>query len=349
MNKAIDLKPTSADAYRYRCSARIAKRDFTGAISDCSKTLSLNPRYVDAYFARGNAYNALSEWGAGIADLTQTIKLDPRASDAYNHRAWPYLILNRNDLAYSDAASYLRLEGATGENVSYVVLIAYFAKKQAGEANAAAILDEWGPRIKSAAWPYAVIRYLRHEMNEQELLGSAKDKEQTIESRAYLGMSLLLPGQREAALPHLNWVRENGSQEVYECGWTVECVAPFGGRCEVTGGSSTLGMSQVLRVTVNGRDGNDTFRVRFAWMKYMPAGCNTDGVCRHTLQSQGITAPVNVGANEAASYDVQGTGGGVRVNVFVAAGDVNGDAEIINTATGEVTSHVVIWFVEGDF
>ncbi len=267
MNKAIDLKPTSADAYRYRCSARIAKRDFTGAISDCSKTLSLNPRYVDAYFARGNAYNALSEWGAGIADLTQTIKLDPRASDAYNHRAWPYLILNRNDLAYSDAASYLRLEGATGESVSYVVLIAYFAKKQAGEANAAAILDEWGPRIKSAAWPYAVIRYLRHEMNEQELLGSAKDKEQTIESRAYLGMSLLLPGQREAALPHLNWVRENGSQEVYECGWTVECVAPFGGRCEVTGDSSTLGMSQVLRVTVNGRDGNDTFRVRFAWMK----------------------------------------------------------------------------------
>ena len=114
-------------------------------------------------------------------------------------------------------------------------------------------------------------------------------------------------------------------------------------------GVITLGMSQVLRVTVNGRDGNDTFRVRFAWMKYMPAGCNTDGVCRHTLQSQGITAPVNVGANEAASYDVQGTGGGVRVNVFVAAGDVNGDGQIINAATGEITSHVVIWFVEGDF
>ena len=114
-------------------------------------------------------------------------------------------------------------------------------------------------------------------------------------------------------------------------------------------GVITLGIGQVLRITVNGKDGNDTFRVRFAWMKYMPAGCNTDGVCRHTLQSQGITAPVNVGANEAASYDVQGTGGGVRLNVFVAAGDVNGDGQIINTAAGEVTSHVVIWFVEGDF
>ena len=114
-------------------------------------------------------------------------------------------------------------------------------------------------------------------------------------------------------------------------------------------GVLTLGLGQVLRVTVNGRDGNDTFRVRFAWMKYMPSGCNTDGVCRHTIQSQGVTAPVNIAANEASSYDVQGTGGGVRVSVFVAAGDVNGDAQIINTATGEVTSHVVIWFVEGDF
>ena len=114
-------------------------------------------------------------------------------------------------------------------------------------------------------------------------------------------------------------------------------------------GVITLGVGQVLRLTVNGRDGNDAFRVRFAWMKYMPAGCNTDGVCRHTIQSQGVTAPVNFGANQAASYDVQGTGDGVRVSVFVAAGDVNGDAQIINTATGEVTSHVVIWFVEGDF
>jgi tetratricopeptide (TPR) repeat protein len=223
-DKAIDLKPTSADAYRYRCSARIALRDLRGAITDCGKALSLNPRYVDAYFTRGNAYNGLSEWGAGIADLTRTIELEPRFSDAYNHRAWPYLILNRNDLAYRDAAAYLRLEGATGENVSYVVLIAYFAKHQAGATDAGAILDEWAPRIKSSAWPYPVIRYLRQEISEQELLTSATNKEQTVESQAYIGMSLLLSGQRQAALPHLYWVRENGLQEVYEYGWVMNAL-----------------------------------------------------------------------------------------------------------------------------
>jgi hypothetical protein len=112
-------------------------------------------------------------------------------------------------------------------------------------------------------------------------------------------------------------------------------------------GVITLGMGQVLRLTVNGLNGNDAFRVRFAWMKYMPSGCNNDGVCRHTVQSQGITAPVNIGTNEAASFEMQGTGGSVRVSVFVAAGDVTGDAEIINTATGEVTSHVIMANTEG--
>src|ERR1051325_1154725 len=66
-------------------------------------------------------------------------------------------------------------------------------------------------------------------------------------------------------------------------------------------GVITLGVVRLLRVTVSGRDGKEAFRVRFAWMKYMPAGCTSDGVCRHTIQSQGVTTPVNVSGNEAAS------------------------------------------------
>jgi hypothetical protein len=72
-------------------------------------------------------------------------------------------------------------------------------------------------------------------------------------------------------------------------------------------------------------------------------------VCGHTVQSQGTTGPVNVGPNDAASFDVQGTGAAVRVAVFVATGDVNADALIINSATGEVVSHVIMANTEGDF
>jgi hypothetical protein len=60
--------------------------------------------------------------------------------------------------------------------------------------------------------------------------------------------------------------------------------------------------------------GSEMIKLRFRWIKYMAAGCNSDG-CRHTVASQGVTGPVELGANEAASFEVQGTGDGVRIIV----------------------------------
>ena len=114
-------------------------------------------------------------------------------------------------------------------------------------------------------------------------------------------------------------------------------------------GVITLGLGQVLRITLSSEAFEDAniVRPRFVWFRYGPTTCNPQGVCRQTVTSQGTTAPVNINQNEAASFDVQGTGGGVRVAVFVAAGDVTGDALIINSATGEVVSHVIMANTEG--
>ena len=111
-------------------------------------------------------------------------------------------------------------------------------------------------------------------------------------------------------------------------------------------GVITLGIGQVLRITIASEGFEDGIKARFAWIKYMPAGCNTEGVCLHAVQSRGVTAPVNVHGNEAASFDMQGTGGGVRVEVL-ADYNPNGtvdaaDLMIINTSTGEVVSHVIM-------
>lgn len=113
-------------------------------------------------------------------------------------------------------------------------------------------------------------------------------------------------------------------------------------------GVITLGMGQKVIVWIHGGGLKSPTRVRFSWQRYMSTGCNSDGVCQQVVQSQGITAPVNLAPNEAVSFEVQGNGNGVRVEVRVAASDVNGDAEIINTATGEVTSHVIMANTEGD-
>ena len=78
-------------------------------------------------------------------------------------------------------------------------------------------------------------------------------------------------------------------------------------------GVVTLGPGQIMRVSVIVDFAPNHFR--FAWTKYMPSGCNPDGVCRHAIESQGATTPVTVDPNETVTFDVQGTGAPIRVVV----------------------------------
>ena len=112
-------------------------------------------------------------------------------------------------------------------------------------------------------------------------------------------------------------------------------------------GVIALGLGQVLRITISpeGFECNAVFRST----KYIPSGCNGEGVCRHTVQSQTTTAPVNIAADQAASFEVQGNGDAVRVVVRANIRAVVATATIVNTATGEVTSQVIMANTEGDF
>lgn len=63
-------------------------------------------------------------------------------------------------------------------------------------------------------------------------------------------------------------------------------------------------------------------------------------VCRHTVASEGMSAPVTLGPNEAASLDVRGDGNGVEVMVFSNDTSARVLAQIIDTQTGNV---VAVW------
>jgi len=102
-------------------------------------------------------------------------------------------------------------------------------------------------------------------------------------------------------------------------------------------GVVTPGEGQALRITVTGGGGSDTFTVRFGWMQYMAEDCN-GLVCRHTVASEGMSAPVMFGPNEAASLDVGGDGNGVVAMVFSNDTNVQVNAMIIDAATGNVVA-----------
>src|SRR5688500_3429141 len=113
------------------------------------------------------------------------------------------------------------------------------------------------------------------------------------------------------------------------------------------------GPHQILRITVAAGSGDDRITsVRFRRMEYMPATCDSAGVCKHVLSSQTITDPIMLAPGEAALFDItDGTSNTIlRVRGVVESNrpNVTVTAQIISP-TGEVTSHIIMANTEGDF
>jgi hypothetical protein len=114
-------------------------------------------------------------------------------------------------------------------------------------------------------------------------------------------------------------------------------------------GIVTLGPNQVLRVTVTAVDGADFLAVRFRRMQYGQGACS-GGVCKLASVTDLILDPFTLMAGEAAYVDIpQGGFAGVRGVVQTNRRNVQATAIIINTVTGETTSHIIMANTEGDF
>lgn len=216
-NGAIILDANYAEAYRGRGDVRVQQDDLDGAMADFDKALALNPNYADAYRSRGIARSNKGELEAAISEFTKAIAISPKLAPAYYDRAWNYLYQARGDSAYADAVDYLRLTRAdkSGQFRLYMVIVGYFGLRQArknGEAKA--FIDAHALDFDTSDWPYLLMRYLRHEMAAPELLNLAvdKDKKTEVRARVYVGMDASLLGQRELALAHLRWVKENSTK-----------------------------------------------------------------------------------------------------------------------------------------
>jgi hypothetical protein len=104
-------------------------------------------------------------------------------------------------------------------------------------------------------------------------------------------------------------------------------------------GEVTLGANQILRLTVVAGDVNgDGFAVRFGKVSYMPLGCNADGVCKQSVASQSLSAPVMLNPGEAASMDLtfNGQTTGIRAIILSNSPNVRVSAMIIDATTGNI-------------
>jgi hypothetical protein len=123
-------------------------------------------------------------------------------------------------------------------------------------------------------------------------------------------------------------------------------------------GVITLGPHQALRVGLLGdTNGDGTFggadfiTARFRRMEYV----EQDNI--YIIGAQSITPPVGLGNGEAAIFNVtDGSSNTILIARGVASGvlvgpnrnDVKATAMIVNTLTGETTSHIIVANTDGD-
>jgi hypothetical protein len=111
-------------------------------------------------------------------------------------------------------------------------------------------------------------------------------------------------------------------------------------------GVIALGPNQVLRITGDWNGDGDT-TVGFREIKYGQGACD-GAVCKLNTIGTTTSGPYNVAAGEAISLELAaGTYG--RGIVTSNRRDVQMTASIINTTTGETTSHIIMANTEGDF
>ena len=101
-NKALELNPRFAIAYRTRGFAYCGKGQYDQAISDFTKAIEINPRYADAYLFRGFAYGGKGQYDQAVSDFTKAIEINPRYAVAYANRAVVYYCKGKYTKAWED-------------------------------------------------------------------------------------------------------------------------------------------------------------------------------------------------------------------------------------------------------
>jgi hypothetical protein len=81
------------------------------------------------------------------------------------------------------------------------------------EAASKELLGPLAAKVDATKWSYPIVRYLRGEVTESELLAQAVDDDKRTDAHGYLGFDAMLRGQSGPAMEHFRWVRDHGNPD----------------------------------------------------------------------------------------------------------------------------------------
>jgi tetratricopeptide (TPR) repeat protein len=202
-----------------RGSDALRKGDADNAIAHYTAAISDNENSASAYAGRGAAKRLKGDFNGALIDLNRSIELDPKIQSPYYTRAWVNLILNNGSAAYADAAKVLAFNESNYLVFPSHVLIAYFGLRQARkDAEADAFLRSILPKLFVGATATQVLRYLKHDMSDDQLFAAVNGPRAMVEAKTFVGLDQSLSGRSAAAVLNLRWVTQNTDRRAYEFG-----------------------------------------------------------------------------------------------------------------------------------
>jgi tetratricopeptide (TPR) repeat protein len=206
-DEAIRLDPKFIDAFNGRGNAWSDKKEYDKAIRDFDEAIRLDPKCVLALNNRGNAWSDKKEYDKAIRDFDEAIRLDPKADGVYFSRAVVWYFKRDFEKAVRDFEDANRIN----PKEAYTVILGHIAAaRQENRSASARFLNELSRNLKDE-WPYPILRFLRGEIDEPELLKLATDKDKQTEVHCYLGLDHAIKRREGQAIAHFRWVKEQGN------------------------------------------------------------------------------------------------------------------------------------------
>ena len=208
--KAIELDPTLSDAYHNRGYIYFSLGESELDLQDYERALELSPDMPWYLNSRGVVYNALFEPDRSIVDLSRAIELDASIDLLYINRGISHIMLGE----YRQAEDDLQIGIKKGYDRDYALLLLYIARALSGDLTGAKeTLGERAEELTSDDWINPVIMLYGGVMDRERMLSSARDEEQEMEGKFYLGAWYYFGGERELAEGYL---RECLESEIYD-------------------------------------------------------------------------------------------------------------------------------------
>jgi tetratricopeptide (TPR) repeat protein len=196
-NVALWLDPDDAQALNNRGLAQFTKGEIEHAIADYTDAIRLNAIYSAAYSNRGNAYQAKGNIDDAIADFNEAIRLSPTHVEPYNSRGFARFCRGQFGEAAVDFSRSIELKPD-----AFPAILRFLALSRLGQAAEGDVIAD-AARLRSGAWPSAIIQLLAGEGTPEATREAAHRTEEACQAQFYIAEWQLLRKDSDGAAKSL--------------------------------------------------------------------------------------------------------------------------------------------------